>query len=171
VQLVNESGTSVPGGTPGEIQVRGPSVFSGYWRRPAETSAAFVDGWFRTGDMAVLDGGSYRILGRTSVDIIKTGGEKVSALEVEETLREHPDVRDCAVVGVPDAEWGERVSAALVAEPGTRPGLDAIQAWGRSRLAPHKLPRAVLVVDALPRNAMGKVTKPAVRELFEGARP
>ena len=168
VRLVGEDGMPVPEGTAGEIQVRGPSVFSEYWRHAEETRAAFADGWFRTGDVAVMEGGSYRILGRASVDIIKTGGEKVSALEVEEALREHPDVLDCAVVGVPDAEWGERVAAALVAEPGAHPGLEALQAWGRSRLAPHKLPRAVLVVDALPRNAMGKVTKPAVRELFEG---
>src|SRR5690606_10217137 len=120
-----------------------------------------------TGDLAVLEDAGYRILGRTSVDILKTGGEKVSALEIEETLREHPAVRDCAVVGVPDERWGERVSAALVLVPGAEaPSLEGLRAWTRERLAPWKLPAALRVVDELPRNAMGKVTKPVVRELF-----
>jgi malonyl-CoA/methylmalonyl-CoA synthetase len=166
MRLVDEDGAAVEPGRPGEIEIRGPSVFREYWRRPNETVAAFRDGWFRTGDVAVLDHGSYRILGRRSVDIIKTGAEKVSALEVEETLRQHPGVLDCAVVGVPDPDWGERVCAAVV--PRTR-GLDgeALKEWARDRLAPYKLPRSVLAVSALPRNAMGKVTKPAVRRLFE----
>ena len=98
---------------PGEIEVRGPGVFHGYWRRPAETTAAFRDGWFRTGDIAVVEDGAYRLLGRANADIIKTGGYKVSALEIEHVLREHPSVRDCAVVGVADEVWGERVAAAV----------------------------------------------------------
>ncbi len=166
LRLVDEDGAAVGPGEPGEIEIRGPSVFQEYWRRPDETAAAFRDGWFRTGDVAVLEDGSYRILGRRSVDIIKTGAEKVSALEVEETLRQHPQVLDCAVVGVPDPDWGERVCAAVVPRTG---GLDgaALKAWARDRLAPYKLPRSILSVDALPRNAMGKVTKPAIRTLFE----
>ena len=117
VRLVDEEGREVTPGTPGEIQVRGPSVFREYWRRPEATEAAFRDGWFRTGDIAVVEKGSYRILGRSSVDIIKTGGYKVSALEIEEALREHPAVRELAVVGLPDPEWGERIGAALVLVP------------------------------------------------------
>ena len=100
---------------PGELEVRGPGVFSEYWQRPEETVGAFRDGWFRTGDVATEENGYYRLLGRMSVDIIKTGGYKVSALDVEETLREHEDVEDCAVVGVPDPELGERICVALVA--------------------------------------------------------
>ena len=96
--------------TPGELEVRGPSVFSEYWQRPDETRDAFRDGWFRTGDVAVFESGAYRLLGRISVDIIKTGGFKVSALEIEEVLRTHPAIAECAVVGVHDEEWGERVS-------------------------------------------------------------
>ena len=159
-------------GESGEIQLRGPMVFSGYWRRPEETAAAFADGWFRTGDEAVLEDGYYRILGRRSVDILKSGGYKISAVEIEELLRSHPAVRDCAVVGIPDEDWGERVSAAVVPEPGASPrtsdGIAALlDPWARERLARYKLPRAWRCVDDLPRNAMGKVQKPAVRALFE----
>jgi malonyl-CoA/methylmalonyl-CoA synthetase len=157
----------VPAGTPGQIQVRGPTVFSEYWRRPDETAAAFTDdGWFRTGDQAVLEDGAYRILGRRSVDILKTGGEKISALEVEDTIRSHPAVKDCAVVGVPDAVWGDRVCAAVVARDGTVVTQDDLRAFAKERLAPYKVPKDYRLVDDLPRNAMGKVTKPAVRELF-----
>ena len=99
-------------GSPGEIEVRGPSVFLEYWRKPDATREAFRDGWFRTGDTAVVEQGGYRILGRTNIDILKTGGHKVSALEIEEVLRQHPAIAECAVVGVPDPEWGERVAAA-----------------------------------------------------------
>jgi malonyl-CoA/methylmalonyl-CoA synthetase len=166
VRLVDEAGEPVEAGTPGELEVRGAAVFSEYWRRPDETRAAFRDGWFRTGDVAVVEGGSYRLLGRTSVDIIKTGGFKVSALEIEAVLREHPAVAECAVVGVHDPEWGERVSLAVELRPGSALSLPDLQAWARPRLAPYKLPRALAAVDALPRNAMGKVVKPQVAALF-----
>jgi malonyl-CoA/methylmalonyl-CoA synthetase len=142
-------------------------VFLEYWNRPEETRSAFRDGWFRTGDVAVVDHGSYRLLGRTSVDIIKTGGFKVSALEIEELLREHPAIAECAVVGVTDDEWGEQVSAAIELRPGATLSLSELQGWARPRMAPYKIPRKLTAVDALPRNAMGKVTKPAVAGLFK----
>jgi malonyl-CoA/methylmalonyl-CoA synthetase len=166
LRLVNEAGDVVSGDEPGELEVRGPNVFREYWKRPAETAAAFRDGWFRTGDMAVLEGGSYRLMGRTSVDIIKTGGYKVSALEIEEVLRTHPAVSDCAVLGLADAEWGECVSAAVELSPGVTLTLPDLQQWAKARLAPYKVPRALQIVDALPRNAMGKVVKPEVATLF-----
>lgn len=166
VRLVDESGTSVPDGMPGELEVRGPSVFLEYWQRPDETQRAFRDGWFRTGDVAIVDGGAFRLLGRTSVDIIKTGGYKVSALEVEEVLRTHPAIAECAVVGVDDPEWGERVSVAVELNPDARLSLDDLQRWAGSRLAPYKVPRALCAVAALPRNAMGKVVKPDVAAFF-----
>jgi malonyl-CoA/methylmalonyl-CoA synthetase len=167
VRLVNESGMEVPEGTAGEVEVRGPSVFSEYWQRPEETAAAFRDGWFRTGDMATFERGSYRLLGRTSVDIIKTGGFKVSALEIEETLRTHPSIAECAVVGVADDEWGERVSAAVELREEGGLTLDQLQKWAKERLAPYKIPRALAAVPALPRNTMGKVVKPEVAALFK----
>jgi malonyl-CoA/methylmalonyl-CoA synthetase len=169
VQLVDESGRPVVPGTPGEIEVRGPSVFAEYWGKPNATCDAFRDGWFRTGDTAIVENGVYRILGRTNIDILKTGGHKVSALEIEEVLRQHPAITECAVVGVPDAEWGERIAAAVVLKDSDSLDLQSLRDWGREVLAPHKLPSRLLCLDALPRNAMGKVLKPAVTALFEAS--
>jgi malonyl-CoA/methylmalonyl-CoA synthetase len=169
VQLVGEDGQPVAPGTPGEIEVRGPSVFAEYWGKPDAMRDAFRDGWFRTGDTAVVENGVYRILGRTNIDILKTGGNKVSALEIEETLREHPAVAECAVVGVPDPEWGQRVAAAVVLKDGGALDLPSLRTWAKEFLAAYKLPSRLLVLDALPRNAMGKVTKPAIKAMFQGA--
>ncbi len=165
-RLVDEAGVEVPPGTAGEIEVRGPTVFLEYWRRPDATRAAFAGGWFRTGDTAVVEDGRYRILGRSSVDIIKTGGFKVSALEIEEVLRTHPAIAECAVVGVADEEWGERISVAVEVRDGALLGLEELKRWAGERLAPYKVPRALACVTALPRNAMGKVMKPDVARLF-----
>jgi malonyl-CoA/methylmalonyl-CoA synthetase len=170
VQLVSENGEPVALGTPGEIEVRGPSVFAEYWSKPDATRDAFRNGWFRTGDTAVVENGVYRILGRTNIDILKTGGHKVSALEIEEALREHPSVAECAVVGVPDPEWGERVAAAVVLKAHNSLDLPSLRVWAKEFLAAHKLPSRLLVLDALPRNAMGKVMKPAIAALFQGYR-
>ena len=169
VQLVGENGQPVAPGTPGEIEVRGPSVFAEYWGKPEATRDAFRDGWFRTGDTAVVENGVYRILGRTNIDILKTGGHKVSALEIEETLREHPSVAECAVVGVPDLEWGERVAAAVVLKDGGALDLPSLRIWAKEFLAAYKLPSRLLVLDTLPRNAMGKVMKPAIATMFRSA--
>jgi malonyl-CoA/methylmalonyl-CoA synthetase len=149
VRLVGENGTPVAAGTPGEIEVRGPSVFAEYWGRPDATRDAFRDGWFRTGDTAIVENGRYRIL--------------------EEALRGHPAVAECAVVGLPDPEWGERVAAAVVLNDGDALDLPSLRAWARELLAAHKLPSRLRVLDALPRNAVGKVMKAAVVDLFEGA--
>jgi malonyl-CoA/methylmalonyl-CoA synthetase len=166
-RLVGEDGRDAGDG-PGELWLRGPSVFAGYFRRPEATASAFAEGgpgagWFKTGDLAErAPDGFLRMLGRTSVDILKSGGEKVSALEIEETLRENEAIAEVAVVGVPDATWGDRVVAAVVARPG-REGdcaTEAVRAWAKQRLAAYKVPREVVVVAALPRNAMGKVQKP-----------
>ncbi len=166
VQLVAENGEPVAPGMPGEIEVRGPSIFREYWGKPDATRDAFRDGWFRTGDTAVVEKGFYRILGRTNIDILKTGGHKVSALEIEEALREHPAVAECAVVGVPDPEWGERVAAAVVLNDGDALDLSSLRGWAKEFLAAYKLPSRLLVLDALPRNAMGKVMKLAVVAMF-----
>lgn len=165
VKLMDEHGTQVADGTPGEVNVRGPAVFKEYWNRTEATAKAFRDGWFRTGDVAVFENGMHRLLGRDSVDIIKTGGYKVSALEIEEVLRTHPRVAECAVVGVADPTWGERVCAALVLR-GREMTLEQLRAWAKERLASYKVPTRVVFVNELPRNAMSKVTKPAVRKLF-----
>ncbi len=170
VRLTGESGKVIEGeNEPGEIQVRGPAVFKEYWRKPEVTREAFVDGWFRTGDFAVLEDGYYRIMGRMSVDIIKSGGYKLSALEIEETLRQHPAIEECAVVGVGDDTWGEVVAVAVVTKRGVGMNLAELRTWAGERLSSYRIPKKLVVVTDLPRNAMGKVVKPLVRELFERA--
>jgi malonyl-CoA/methylmalonyl-CoA synthetase len=167
VRVVDDPELPLPEGNPGELWVRGPGVFREYWRRPQATAEAFHGSWFRTGDEVVLEEGTYRILGRRSVDIVKTGGYKVSALEVEAVLRDHPDVDECAVVGLPDDEWGERLCAAVVVH-GSHQGLSLaeLRDWARPRLAPYKLPRSLILLPELPRNALGKVVKPRLAEIL-----
>ena len=162
-------GESVEPDSPGELQVKGPGVFRNYWRKPEATRSAFTeDGWFCTGDIASVNGyGVYRIWGRASQDLIISGGENVSALEVQRELSMHPEIDECAVVGVKDDFWGSAVSAAIVPRRGSRLDKDAIRQWAKGRLAPYKTPQRVIVVSELPRNAMGKVVKPDVRALFE----
>jgi malonyl-CoA/methylmalonyl-CoA synthetase len=169
VRLVDEQGQDVPAGTPGQVLVRGPGVFLEYWNRPQATRESFADGWFRTGDCAVVEDGSYRILGRSSVDIIKSGGYKISALEVEEVLRAHPQIEECAVVGVEDDVWGQKVCAALVLRGAAELGLAELRAFAKQHLAAYKVPTRILAVKELPRNAMGKVEKPKVAELMRGS--
>jgi malonyl-CoA/methylmalonyl-CoA synthetase len=150
----------------GELQLKGPTVFSEYWRQPESTRESFIDGWFRTGDAAVVEEGAYRLLGRASVDILKSGGHKISALEIEEVLRTHPAIAECVVVGVEDVEWGQRVCCAAELRAGMSLALDELKEWARPRLAPYKIPRDLTCVRQLPRNAMGKVVKPEVAALF-----
>lgn len=165
VRLVDEDLKEVATGCSGEIHVRGTALFDEYWNRPEESEMAFHEGWFKTGDVAILEDDAYRILGRRSVDIIMTGGFKVSALEIENVLLEHPDIQECAVIGIEDETWGEGVCAAFVSRRELK--RDAIRDWARERLAPYKLPGRVLRVPELPKNAMGKVTKPEVKALFK----
>jgi malonyl-CoA/methylmalonyl-CoA synthetase len=166
VQLVDEQGQPVPEGTQGEIWVRGANVFSEYWNRADATRDSFQGGWFKTGDVAVLEDGSYRIVGRESVDIIKSGGYKISALEVEAGLRDHPAIKECAVVGVEDPEWGERVSTAVVLKQGSALALKDLRAWAKNIMATYKIPSRLLILPDLPRNALGKVTKPELKRMF-----
>ena len=167
VRLVDDVGCAVVCGAPGHLQVRGPGVFLEYFGKPEATAEAFTsDGWFRTGDVAVREQGAYRILGRASTDILKTGGYKVSALEIEEALREHPAVAECAVVGVEDAEWGQRVAAAIVLHDGAALELAALRTFCKQRLAPYKAPTLLRVVSTLPKNALGKVQKRELAQCF-----
>ncbi|MEM1179823.1 MAG: acyl-CoA synthetase [Acidobacteriota bacterium] len=167
LRIVDAEGLELGDGESGEVEVKGPAVFDGYWRRPDATRDAFRAGWFQTGDVAIREAGVYRLLGRSSVDILKTGGEKVSALEIEAVLRRHPAISECAVVGVADIDWGQRVAAAVEIEDGESLELDALRAWCKERLAVYKVPSRLAVVDALPRNALGKVQKPRLAPLFE----
>jgi malonyl-CoA/methylmalonyl-CoA synthetase len=166
LRIVDEQNRPVADGSPGEIQVKGPSVFKEYWRKETETKEAFTEnGWFITGDVARLNKGYYQILGRNSVDIIKSGGYKISALTVEEVLRTYPSIQDCAVVGIANEEWGEVVSAALVLNA-QEIDLEHLQQWIKERLPSYQVPRHYLVCDELPRKNIGKVTKNQVKKLL-----
>ncbi|HLK39929.1 MAG TPA: AMP-binding protein [Polyangiaceae bacterium] len=160
----------------GELWISGPSVFDAYHARPEATRDAFTTRggvrWFKTGDTVARDPDGYlRVLGRTSVDILKSGGYKLSALEIEESLREHPAVAEVAVVGVPDAMWGDRVVACVVAHAGREADCDEVRlrAFAKERLAPYKVPKQVVVMQSLPRNPIGKVVKPELVALLRDA--
>ncbi|MEB3068761.1 acyl-CoA synthetase [[Mycobacterium] vasticus] len=165
-RLVDEDGESVQhdGATIGRLMVQSPTLFDGYLGRPDATADAFdADGWYRTGDVAVIDAdGMHRIVGRESVDLIKTGGFRVGAGEIETALLGHPGVAEVAVVGLPDEDLGQRIVAFVVASPdgGARP--EELIDYVAQQLSVHKRPREVRIVDALPRNAMGKVLKKAL---------
>ncbi|OBF07079.1 acyl-CoA synthetase [Mycobacterium sp. 852002-10029_SCH5224772] len=158
-RLLDDDGGPVShdGETVGKLHVRGPMMFDGYLNRPEATAEAFdTDGWYRTGDVAVIDGdGMHRIVGRESVDLIKSGGYRIGAGEIETVLLGHPGVEEAAVVGLPDADLGQRIVAYIV---GSANGDELID-YVAQQLSVHKRPREVRVVDALPRNAMGKVLK------------
>ena len=163
-RLVGEDGSAVPhdGEDIGRLEVRGPMLFDGYLNRPDATAGVFDDGWYRTGDVAVIDGdGMHRIVGRESVDLIKSGGYRIGAGEVETVLLGHPDVVEVAVVGVPDDDLGQRIVAFVVGSAAPQTLIDYVA----EQLSSHKRPREVRIVEALPRNAMGKVLK---KELTQG---
>jgi malonyl-CoA/methylmalonyl-CoA synthetase len=166
VRLVDEENKNVKPGEPGEIQVKGPTVFKEYWQKPEATADTFTkDAWFKTGDIAVIDKEYYKILGRNSVDIIKSGGYKISALEIEEILRIHSEISDCAVVGIENEEWGEIVVAALVVHAHNI-DLETLNSWARTQMPTYRTPRKYIIVSELPRNAMGKVVKNEVKKMF-----
>ncbi|MGM1016471.1 MAG: long-chain-fatty-acid--CoA ligase [Actinomycetota bacterium] len=151
-------------GSPGELLVRGPQVFSGYYGKPEETEAVFVDGWFRTGDIVTIDdAGFVRIVDRIK-ELIITGGFNVAPTEVESVLRQHPAVSDAAVVGLPSAHSGEEVVAAVVVDQGADVDVEAIREYARSILTPYKVPRRIFLVDELPKSLIGKVLRRQVKE-------
>ncbi|WEK59722.1 MAG: long-chain-fatty-acid--CoA ligase [Candidatus Microbacterium colombiense] len=151
-------------GSSGELLVRGPQVFSGYYGKPEETEEVFVDGWFRTGDIVTVDeAGFIRIVDRIK-ELIITGGFNVAPTEVENALRQHPSVSDAAVVGLPSGHSGEEVVAAIVVDSGTDIDVEAIRDFARGILTPYKVPRRIFVVDELPKSLIGKVLRRQVRE-------
>jgi malonyl-CoA/methylmalonyl-CoA synthetase len=167
IRLAEENNTEVTQGQPGEIQIKGDNVFKEYWNKAVETVNTFTaDGWFKSGDIAVFEAGSYKILGRNSIDIIKSGGYKISALEIEEVLRTHPDIKDCGVVGVPDEEWGEIIGASLILES-SEIDIIQLQEWIKEKLPSYKTPKKYIIQTELPRNVMGKVTKNEIKKIFQ----
>ena len=167
--IQSEEGREVPVGETGELCLRGPSIFVGYWEKPEATREALRDGWFHTGDMARVDEQGYYTLVDRKKDMIITGGENVYPIEVERVLQEHPDVTEVAVIGVPDEQWGEAITAVVVVADGSDLTPDRLREWTGERIARFKVPRRVRVVDALPRNATGKVLKRELRRAETGS--
>jgi long-chain acyl-CoA synthetase len=169
IRVTDEEGSELPRGEVGEIVVRGPMVTSGYWRQPETTQAAFRDGWLRTGDAGRMDGGGHLFIVDRIKDMIISGGENVYGGEVETVLRGHPAVAQAAVVGVPDARWGEAVHAVLVLRTGSAPiAGEVLRDWCRQRLAGYKCPRSFSFVPELPLSGAGKVLKSVLRERARG---
>jgi malonyl-CoA/methylmalonyl-CoA synthetase len=166
IRLVDETNNIVPQGEAGEIQIKGANVFQEYWQKKEATENTFtVDGWFKSGDVAVDENGYYKILGRSSIDIIKSGGYKISALEIEEVLRTHSMIEDCSVVGIDNEEWGELVVAAIIVNDNSL-DTNELNVWMRERMPSYRVPRRYKIVEELPRNAMGKVTKNDLKKMF-----
>jgi malonyl-CoA/methylmalonyl-CoA synthetase len=167
VRIVGENGVAVPHGEIGGVEVRGPNVFAGYWRRPELTKTEFtLDGWFRTGDVGMFDADGYLHLVGRSKDLIISGGLNVYPKEVEDVIDGLDGVLESAVIGVTDADFGEAVVAVLVPEPGATVDAAHVREQARRHLAAFKVPKQVHVVEALPRNAMGKVEKAALRRTY-----
>jgi len=164
-RIVNpETGDMLPDGETGEVQIRGAHVFKGYWQQPEKTTDAMTaDGWLRTGDLGLREPDGYFTLKGRAKDLVITGGYNVYPPEVELVLAEHPGVAASAVIGCPDADWGERVTAIIIPQEGTSPTEAEIIAFCREHLAAYKSPKRVLFVDEFPRNAMGKVQKAQMR--------
>ncbi|MFC4591590.1 acyl-CoA synthetase [Sphaerisporangium corydalis] len=164
VRVVRPDGTEVGQGERGEVVVRGPNVMSGYWRRPDDTEAALMgDGWFRSGDIAVVDPDGYVSIVDRAKDMIISGGENIYPAEVENVLYGHPDVAECAVIGVPHDRWGEVGKAIVVLRPGAVPDEAALLAFAAGLLGRYKVPKSAVFVTALPRNASGKIIKSRLR--------
>ncbi len=167
-KIVDANEDALPPGEAGELLIRGPNLTSGYWRREAETAAAFTaDGWFRTGDIAVANADGYHWLVDRRKDMFISGGENVYPAEIEGVLAGHPQIAECAVVGVPDPTWGEVGHLVLVAAPGEVPEPVDILAALSDRLARFKTPKHVSIIDALPRNGAGKVLKAELKKILE----
>jgi acyl-CoA synthetase (AMP-forming)/AMP-acid ligase II len=163
VQIVDSHGDEVHRGVAGEVVVRGGHVMAGYWAKAEETAAAVRDGWMHTGDVAYMDDDGYVFIVDRLKDMILTGGENVYSTEVENALGRHPAVATCAVVGLPDPDWGERVHAVVVLKPGAHTSVDELRRHTNGLIAGYKTPRSVEFVDALPTSGAGKILKSELR--------
>jgi O-succinylbenzoic acid--CoA ligase len=164
---IDRAGAPAATGEVGEILVRGPTVMQGYINRPEATAEALRDGWLHTGDLGYLDAEGYLYVVSRRADLIISGGENIYPAELEAILLSHPAVEEAAVIGLPDARWGQAPVAAVKLRPGAAPGEAQLLEFCRAQLAGYKLPRAIRFVDALPRNAAGKVLRERLRSLFQ----
>ena len=170
VVIMDDNGTILPPGQPGEIVIRGPQVMQGYWNAKEKTDEAIRDGWLHTGDAGMLDEAGYLYIQDRLKDMIVTGGSNVFSIEVERALQEHPAVAEIAVIGIPDEKWGEAVMAIVVPKAGSSVSLDELREFGRTRLGSYKLPKSIEIASALPRNASGKLLKHVLREPYWAGR-
>ncbi|MEO8296225.1 MAG: fatty acid--CoA ligase [Burkholderiales bacterium] len=166
LKIVDPDGKELPAGETGEILLRGPFITKGYWNRPEATAAAIRDGWYFTGDAGTLDADGYLYVRDRIKDMIISGGENIYPAEVESALSRHPDVLEVAVIGVPDAKWGEAVKAVVVPRPGRTIDPQEMLAFARSQIAGYKCPKSIDVVETMPRNASGKLLKRVLREPY-----
>ncbi|MEU0207681.1 acyl-CoA synthetase [Streptomyces canus] len=166
VRVVRPDLAPVDVGETGEVVLRGPHVMPGYWGLPEETAASFADGWFRSGDAARVDEDGYVFIVDRIKDMIISGGENIYPAEIEDLLLGHPDIVECAVIGVPDDKWGEVPRAVVVPREGAAPDPDEVLASLAGRLAKYKIPKSVVIADGLPRTASGKLLKSRVRKRF-----
>jgi O-succinylbenzoic acid--CoA ligase len=166
VRIVDEGGQPCPPGKIGEILVSGPTVMAGYYNQPEATHKRLRNNEFQTGDMGYLDDEGNLFVVQRRTDLILSGGENVYPVEVEQVLKQHPAVEDTCVVGFEDAEWGQRVAAAIILKPGFSPTEEEILTFSRQRLAGYKQPRLIRFVAALPQTASGKIIREKVKELL-----
>jgi len=171
VAVIGPDGQRLPPGEVGEVIIRSPQNMAGYWKQPEETARTLgADGWLRSGDAGYMDEDGYLYIHDRVKDMIITGGENVYPAEVESAIYGHPAVADVAVIGVPDAKWGEAVKAMVVLRPGAEPDVDSILAWARERVAGFKVPKSIDFIEAMPRNPSGKLLRRALREPYWAGR-
>jgi fatty-acyl-CoA synthase len=170
IEIRDDSGGPLPPGTPGEICLRGPKITQGYWKDPEKTAAAFFGDWFRSGDVGYLDQEGFLYLTDRKKDMINSGGENIASSEVERVIYELPQVREVAVVGMPDDRWGEKPVAVVVLAENTVLDLAALAAHCRAHLAGFKVPRELIIRDSLPRNPSGKILKRVLRAELESVK-
>lgn len=166
VRVVDEQDKDIEPGQFGEIIARGPNVMQGYWHRSEETEEALRGGWLRTGDVATVDSDGYIYIVDRKKDLIISGGENISPREVEEVIYQHPKVRECSVIGIPDDRWGEQVRAIVVLRPDETLVESELLSFCKARLAKYKMPKSIVFVDQLPKDPVGKIQKRILRESY-----
>jgi acyl-CoA synthetase (AMP-forming)/AMP-acid ligase II len=168
LRIVDDADRPVKVGVIGEIVCQSPLATEGYYKNPEATDASFRDGWFYTGDLGYFDEEGYLFVAGRKKDMVKSGGISIYPLEIESVLYSHPDVLEAAVIGVPDAQWGEAVKAVLVLKPGSSIQGEELIAFCKARLAPYKVPKSVEICDSLPHTEVGKVNKVKLKEIILG---
>jgi long-chain acyl-CoA synthetase len=165
MKIFDDNDRELPAGQTGEIVIKGPTIMKGYWNMPEETKSALRNGWLHTGDVGYMDADGYFYITDRKKDIIIRGGENVSPREVEEVLLEIPQIADAAVIGIPDKVYGEEIKAYCVLRKDEQISIEEIMAYCKQKLPNFKVPKAVQITDALPKNLLGKLLRAELRKL------